>query len=111
MLVGSPGKALSTPKQYAILLMLSVSETGKAYGCWPAVLQTCFVWCRRLIYYPRSDWDHEQFAIYLTPVASQHSRVGWLRQVSFNVRVHGHDSPSQSIWASEFTQPYYLLYH
>ncbi len=56
---------------------------------------------RKLIYYPQSDWDHTQFGIYLTPVGSQASRPGWLRQVSFNVRVHGHDSPSQSIWASE----------
>ena len=70
-----------------------------------AAVQHCFVCRRRLIYYPQSDWDAEQFAIYLTPVASQHSRTGWLRQVSFNVRVHGHDSPSQSIWASEFLNP------
>ena len=69
------------------------------------MLQVIRLLCRRLVYYPQSDWDATQFAIYLTPMASQQSRVGWLRQVSFNVRVHGHDSPSQSIWASEFVKP------
>ena len=94
------------------LLRPGIPEAGadlREVGEVPSMLPSCAagdcVSCRRLIYYPQSDWDTEQFAIYLTPVASQHSRVGWLRQVSFNVRVHGHDSPSQSIWASEFSKP------
>ena len=110
MLAGTPGK----PPPSSDIAQQQNTPRGIQNGkmCWMAAAEVArpdsqdklHACCRRLIYCPQSEWDPTQLAIYLTPVASQQAGPGWLRHVSFNMRIYGHDDPTQSIWASEFTR-------